>query len=188
MARIKSPEKRSAILDAAVQEIAAAGLSAPTAKIAERAGIATGTLFTYFATKEELLNALYLELKLEIYGRVNAKFPRKASLGQRARHLWATSLNWAIEFPEKRKVSLQLSISSVITPETRKQANAASEAVGETLKELEQGGAVRDLPEGFVSAVLSAMQEATMDFIGRQPKRREELIERTFAVIWRALK
>jgi AcrR family transcriptional regulator len=54
MARIKSPEKRNAILQAAVREIAELGLSASTAKIARRAGLATGTLFTYFANKEKL--------------------------------------------------------------------------------------------------------------------------------------
>ena len=58
MARVRSPEKRSAILRAAVHEIAEVGLGAPTAKIAGRAGVAAGTLFTYFANKEELLNEL----------------------------------------------------------------------------------------------------------------------------------
>ena len=52
MARPKDPEKHRAILDAAVEEIAETGLGAPTAKIAKRAGIAEGTLFTYFATKK----------------------------------------------------------------------------------------------------------------------------------------
>jgi AcrR family transcriptional regulator len=86
-ARIKSPEKRSAILQAAVREIAEVGLGAPTAKIARRAGLATGTLFTYFANKEKLLNELYLELKIEVYRRVNTNFPRKANLERRARKI-----------------------------------------------------------------------------------------------------
>jgi hypothetical protein len=32
------------------------------------------------------------------------------------------------------------------------------------------------------------MQEATMDFIAKQPKRGEELIERAFQLFWRALR
>jgi AcrR family transcriptional regulator len=67
MARVRSPEKRSAILQAAMHEIAEGGLGAPTAKIARRAGVAAGTLFLYFANKEELLNELYLEPKGEAY-------------------------------------------------------------------------------------------------------------------------
>src|SRR5580692_3285504 len=102
MARIKSPGKRAAILRAAAREIAQAGLGAPTAKIASRAGVAAGTLFTYFPTKEQLLNELYLELKGEAYARLNDKFPGNGSLEHRARHLWSSYLDWAIQFPEKR--------------------------------------------------------------------------------------
>jgi AcrR family transcriptional regulator len=45
----------------------ATGLAALTAKIAGRAGVATGTLFTYFANKKELVSELYFELKLAAY-------------------------------------------------------------------------------------------------------------------------
>src|SRR5260221_7703958 len=119
MARIKSPEKRNAILQAAVREIAEAGLGAPTAKIARRAGLAAGTLFTYFANKEKLLNELYLELKIEVYRRVDTNFPRKANLERRARHVWSSLLDWAIEFPGKRKGFAQLKGSDPITPGQR---------------------------------------------------------------------
>jgi AcrR family transcriptional regulator len=187
MARVRSPEKRSAILQAAVHEIAEAGLGAPTAKIARRAGIAAGTLFTYFANKEELLNELYLELKLEVYTRVNANFPHKAGLERRARHIWLNFLDWAIEFPEKRKVSVQLNVSDLITPETRKRTAAERGAVDATLSELGSCGALRGLPAGFAAATMAAMQEATMDFVAKQPKQRKELIELAFQVFWRAV-
>ena len=65
MARPKSQEKRNALLAAAIELIAEQGLSVPTSKIAHVAGVAEGTLFTYFETKERLLNDLYVELKLE---------------------------------------------------------------------------------------------------------------------------
>jgi AcrR family transcriptional regulator len=188
MARVRSPEKRSAILRAAVHEIAEVGLGAPTAKIARRAGVAAGTLFTYFANKEELLNELYLELKGEVYTRVDANFPHKGSLERRARHLWSSFLVWAIEFPEKRKVSVQLNVSDLITPETRRRTAAARGIIDGTLSELGTRGALRGLPVGFAAATMTAMQEATMEFIAKQPKRHEELMERAFQVFWRALR
>jgi hypothetical protein len=128
MARIKSPEKRSAILQAAVREIAEVGLGAPTAKIA--------------ANKEKLLNELYLELKIEVYRRVNTNFPGKANLERRARHVWSSSLDWAIEFPEKRKVSVQLNVSDLITPETRMREAAERGMIEVTLRELESRSAL----------------------------------------------
>jgi AcrR family transcriptional regulator len=188
MARVRSPEKRSAILHAAVHEIAEAGLGAPTAKIAQRAGVASGTLFTYFVNKEELLNELYLELKSEVYVSVNAGFPHKGSLERRAQHICLSFLDWAIEFPEKRKVSVLLHISDLITPDTRARIAVERATVDATLSELGSRVALRGLPQGFAAATMSAMQEATMDFIARQPKQRKQIIERAFQVFWRAVR
>lgn len=188
VARLRSPGKRSAILEAAVHEIAEAGLGAATAKIAKRAGIASGTLFTYFATKEELLNELYCELKLEVYARVNADFPHKASLERRARHVWSSFLKWAIECPEKRKVSVQLNVSDVVTEETRTRTAVQRATIDATLNELSSRSGLEGLPAGFAVAIMAAMQEATMDFVARHPKRRDELIERGFQVFWRAVR
>jgi len=66
MARPLSEDKRTAILEAAAEVVATLGVSAPTAKIAKGAGVAEGTLFTYFANKDELLNQLYLKLKTDL--------------------------------------------------------------------------------------------------------------------------
>jgi AcrR family transcriptional regulator len=188
MARVKSPEKRGAILEAAVREIAEVGLGASTASIAGRAGVATGTLFTYFATKEELLNELYLELKVEVYARINAGFPHKASLERRARHVWSSYLAWAIEFPEKRKVSAQLNVSDVITAETRKRTEVERSTIDGTLREVAKLGGLQEMPEAFASSLMAAMQEATMDFVAKQPRRRKEIVERAFKVFWRAVR
>lgn len=65
MSRPRSDEKRKALLEAATRIIVTQGLSAPTAGIAKEAGVANGSLFTYFETKSDLYNQLYLELKVE---------------------------------------------------------------------------------------------------------------------------
>ena len=169
-------------------EIAETGLGAPTAKIAKRAGIAGGTLFTYFASKELLLNELYIALKTEVYISVNTDFPHHAGLERRARHVWSSFLRWAVEFPEKRKVSVQLNVSDIINPEARRKAAEERGAIETTLNELGERGALRGLPPGFAAATMAAMQEATLEFIGKRPKQREELVERAFGVFWRAVR
>ena len=80
MARPKSDDKRSAILAAATRAIVQHGLGAPTALIAREAGVANGTLFTYFETKTELLNQLYVELKTEMATAALTGLPIKAEL------------------------------------------------------------------------------------------------------------
>jgi AcrR family transcriptional regulator len=63
----KSEDKRNAILDAATRLFAERGLTAaPTSEISKQAGVAEGTLLTYFKTKDDLVNALYRKVKLEL--------------------------------------------------------------------------------------------------------------------------
>ena len=53
-------EKREKILAAALNLFVEFGFhGTPTSKIAQKAGVANGTLFHYFATKEELVVALF---------------------------------------------------------------------------------------------------------------------------------
>ncbi|HHG0447272.1 TPA: TetR/AcrR family transcriptional regulator, partial [Citrobacter freundii] len=56
MARPKSEDKKLALLEAATTAFAQSGIAASTAVIARNAGVAEGTLFRYFATKDDLIN------------------------------------------------------------------------------------------------------------------------------------
>ena len=185
MARARSPEKRLALLHSAVREIARAGLGASTAKIAKGAGLAEGTLFTYFSSKEDLLNELYIELKSDSYGRIHAKFPLEADLRARARHVWTEYLRWAMEKPEERKVSLLLNLSTIISDTTRKRMNAQRGALTRTLDELGTCGAFDGLPSGFAAFAMTAMQEAVMEMAARKPRQKTKLVEQAFEAFWR---
>jgi len=78
LARPKSEDKRNAILDAATRLFAERGLTAaPTSEISKQAGVAEGTLFTYFETKDDLINALYREIKLELADAMMSDFPKE---------------------------------------------------------------------------------------------------------------
>lgn len=188
MARLRSPEKRRAILEATVIEIAEAGLGAPTAKIAARAGVAEGTLFTYFATKDELLNELYVELKSEIFDAINVEFPHRASAERRAWHVWSCSMAWSMEFPLKRKVSMQLTVSDVITAETRSHSAEKRGPLDTLFAELDGRESLRGLPSGFAASLMASTQEATADMIAKNPRQRRALVERGFALFWRAIR
>jgi AcrR family transcriptional regulator len=87
MARPLSDDKRTVILEAAAEVVAALGVSGPTAKIAKVAGVAEGTVFTYFATKDELLNQLYLEIKTDLRDAMMTGYPSGKSIARRSRHV-----------------------------------------------------------------------------------------------------
>jgi len=185
MARARSAEKREAILRSAAREIAKVGLGASTAKIAAGAGLAEGTLFTYFATKDDLFNELYVTLKTETYQRIHEGFPLKGSLLERTRHIWTAYLHWAMEKPEDREVSVLLNLCSQVTAETRKQLEAFHGPIQKTVDELGKLGAFASLPKGFAASAMMAMQEAVLETAAKHPRGKAQLIAQAFAAYWR---
>ena len=179
MARPLSEDKRTAILEAATEVVAMLGVSAPTAKIAKSAGVAEGTLFTYFANKDELLNRLYLELKMDLR---DAK-----SLIDRSRHFWDRYIGWGAAHPLKRRAMRQLAVSDRITEETKKLLGDAFGEVNDMMCEWAAGGAMRRQPPAFVSAIMSAIADATMDFIAREPAQAKRYTKAGFDAFWNAV-
>src|ERR1700726_1628390 len=99
MARPRSDDKRSAIIAAATRVIVTHGLSAPTAMIAREAGVSNGSLFTYFETKADLLNQLYVELKAEMAAAALDGLPAKGNTRKRMLSIWSHWLRWATSCP-----------------------------------------------------------------------------------------
>ena len=120
MARPLSEEKREAILDAAAELVATLGTGAPTAKIAQEAGLAEGTLFTYFATKDALLNELFLEIEAELAATMLEGYPAGEDARLRSRHLWDRFIDWSAQHPMKHKAMRQLKVSDRISDESKK--------------------------------------------------------------------
>jgi AcrR family transcriptional regulator len=106
-------------MEAATRVIVTEGLSAPTATIAQEAGVSNGSLFTYFETKADLFNQLYLELKTGMAAAALEGFPAEGDLRKRVFQVWSKWMDWATSNPEKRRALAQLSVSDEITLATR---------------------------------------------------------------------
>jgi TetR/AcrR family transcriptional regulator, repressor of fatR-cypB operon len=144
-------DKRDALLAAAIRLIARNGLhNTPTAAVAREAGVATGTLYLYFPSKETLLNALYLELLGEQRraSAADARSDDEAAADPRELlwHSWHGLARWHLDHPEATRVLQQLRGSGILTAETRA---AEERARAEGLAHFHQSiarGVLRDLP------------------------------------------
>ena len=186
MARPKSEDKRNAILDAATRVFAKRGLTAaPTSEISKQAGVAEGTLFTYFATKDDLINALYREIKLELGDAMMSGFPRKKSVRIRLRHVWDSYVNWGAANPEQRKVLAQLTVSEVLTKESRDAAGAPFVEFQTTIRDaIEQRVFRSDLPAELISKSLVALGEATIDLMMSNRSKAKQHRDSGFQMFW----
>ncbi|WP_109124409.1 TetR/AcrR family transcriptional regulator [Dyella sp. C11] len=187
MARPRSEDKRNAILDAATKVFAEQGTSAPTSRIAREAGVAEGTLFTYFESKDALLNELYLSLKSGLREMMLDGYPRQAAIQERAHHVWNAYVNWGAANPEGRKVMAQLTVSERVTQESRAAGSAPFGGVQDMLKDAMHKGVLRDLAPAFVGALLSAMADVTIGFVEREPARADKYRSAGFEAFWNAI-
>jgi|SRR5882724_6176054 len=187
MARPRSEDKRNAILEAATGVIALEGVSAPTAKIAKLAGVAEGTLFTYFNNKDELLNELYIQLKAELREVMATEALSTKSARSAAQHAWTRYVSWGVANPHKRKVLAQLGVSERITEHSKAGGMVGFTELNALLSRSVGSRILRQQPAAFVGALLGAIAETTMDFISREPSRAQQYSQAGFEAFWNAL-
>jgi AcrR family transcriptional regulator len=187
MARPLSEEKRAAILIAAAEAVAESGIGAPTSRIAALAGVAEGTLFTYFETKDVLLNQLYVELKLEVGVAMVAGYRLGRDLPDRWRRIWDQYIQWGADNVSKRRALSQLEVSDRIGETARYVGAQAAQDVVAELFEGRNIGLLGEQSADFIAGLFVAMAETTLDFIARQPDRRERFKRAGFKALWNLL-
>jgi hypothetical protein len=92
-----------------------------------------------------------------------AGYPSDKSLIDRSRHFWDRYIAWGSAHPLRQKAMSQLAVSDRITEECKELVGDAFGQVNDMLHECAAGGAMRNQPPSFVSAILSAIADTTMD-------------------------
>jgi AcrR family transcriptional regulator len=184
VARIKSQDKRNAILGAATKVFAERGLSAATSAISAAAGIAEGTLFTYFTTKDELVNALYREIKLELADAMMSAFPRKKSVRSRLQHIWNQYIEWGLKNPMQQGVLRQVLVWNGLTQESKKAGSAPFLEIESMIEEAERQRIVQDLPRPFIEMTLVALADTVMELVRQDAKRAGIYCAAGFEMLW----
>jgi AcrR family transcriptional regulator len=187
MARPKSEEKRDAIMVASIRIIAEQGLSAPTAMIAKEAGVSNGALFTYFETKADLLNQLYIELKTEMAAATTTGLPTDADMRAQLLHLWNAWVRWSISYPLKRRALAQLGVSHDVTAESHEAVSQLYTEVANLLDRSRANGPMRHVPLMFVASLVIGVVDATVGYMTRDPANADNHAAAGFEALLRIL-
>jgi AcrR family transcriptional regulator len=186
LARPRSGDKQKAILDAALRLCAERGIGgAPTSAISKAAGVAEGSLFTYFKTKDDLLNELYVTLRRQFSERLT-EYPHGTDPRTRLRYIWDRYLDLGSERPDQLKVLAQLRASGKLFRENE----PANFALAELLKattEAVAGSVLANLPPEYLVLMVRAQAEITVEFINAHPESAAVCRELGFHMLWNGL-
>jgi len=102
--------KKQQLLDSALTLFVNQGIDATsTASIAKHAGVANGTLFHHFPSKEGLVLALYKNIKQDFALQIKPFQLEASKLKQQAKQVWDQAIEWAVINAEKQQFCLQVS-------------------------------------------------------------------------------
>lgn len=187
MARPKSEDKRLALLDATTRAIAEFGLGAATSLIAREAGVAEGTLFRYFATKDVLFNEVYHHHK-QILGTVLMRtYDHGLSVKERSREIWNNYIDWGLVNVDARKAMRQLAVSGKITKETLQKVMDEFPELRQLSNESIKNEYLTCGETPFADAIFFSLAETTMEFAAREQDRKKDYIAAGFDVMWRGM-
>ena len=94
-------DRREQILAAALECFVSKGFHGTAVpEVARKAGLATGTMYHYFPSKQALVNALFRKWKEAVAARVFLKFPAAAPVREQFRAMWGEMADFALTHPE----------------------------------------------------------------------------------------
>lgn len=190
--KLTPTDKKTALLDSALTLFVKQGFHATsTASIAKSAGVATGTLFHHFPSKEAILNELFITIKQSFANAILQTSQLSGEIEQDANTLWQNAIDWAIANPLKQTFFLQFSFSVEVDPVIRQQA--MNEVLRFIVELIEQGlkqNLIADFPVPLLLENCHGQYLAAIRFFTDNPHLGQDLKYRqaSFQLFWRAMK
>ena len=180
--------KKELIINAALNLFVENGFhGTATSKIAQEAGVANGTLFQYFKTKDELVIALYIHIKNELAEYITKNTNDKADLKEELKSQILSSLYWALDNTTKFRFIQQFHTSPYITQIEQeilqKQAEPHLTLIAKGIKQ----AVLKPLPTDLIYTLMSNHVFGLYQYITSKKltkAKQHETIQTTFDMLW----
>jgi AcrR family transcriptional regulator len=156
-------EKQKQLLEAAIDLFAKEGFwNTPTSRIARHAGVANGTLFNYFESKDVLIDAVYTQLKQEWVGYLMDGFPHDGTFKARVEHVWFRFIDWGVRYPVRYSLMMQLKLSNLVSAEAQQKQEQELAFLYEMAQQAIQNGEVVDVSAEYLGRIFYAQLDAAV--------------------------
>lgn len=149
-------EKRAAIIQATIDLVSENGFhGSPVAMVAERAGVAAGTIYRYFESKDVLIEATYRDIEDRLLKKVLEKYPEQGAVSEKYAHLARVLVTQWISSPVEFRFLEQFHNSPYGVAHRREKLLGGNRDIcGDLLKEALEKKLVKDLPLSMLFALV----------------------------------
>jgi AcrR family transcriptional regulator len=187
MIRSLDPHKRASFLEAALQLFVARGVqNTSTAAIAQQAGAAAGTLFLYFPTKQELIDALALHIARQQSEHIYALLQPDLSARQTFAAIWRGSLEWFLQHPDAYRYIQQVRDSGMLSRRVVEESNQSFAYYYAAIQKGLAEGCLKPYPLELIGGMLYQAIVGVMNLLNAQadPAEQDGLIRMGFDIFW----
>lgn len=185
-------DKREAVMRAALELVAEHGFhGSPIAAIAERAGVAAGTIYRYFENKDVLIRETYVCLEGQILAAVMAEYPERRPIRERFLHIWHRVASYFLASPLEFRFIEQFHNSpfGVACRRDRILGKKDKDPITELFEEGQKQQIVKELPLPVLCALtFGPLVDLSRDHILQFIVLDAALIARTGEACWDAVK
>lgn len=185
-------EKKDEIICAALELIAEHGFhGAPMAMVAEKAGVAAGTIYRYFESKDVLIHEIYSSLENQLLLAAMENYPENRPIRERFLHIMQRVVNYFKSYPMKFRFLEQFHNSPYGVDHRREKIFGKNDK--DLITRLFQEGieqqVIKDLPMPILLALafgplINVCRDHSLQFI----KLDDKLLTVTVEAIWDSLK
>ena len=185
-----SVDKKEQIIIAAMKLLVEKGVQAtPMSAIARAAGTGMGTIYNYFATKEDLINAIYLYVKQSEIALVMKSMDPGSSLKAQFMSFYTAFIHFYLKYPESFAFIDQMQNSPVIQAGTKEAGRAAFLPVVELIQRGQKDGIIKQMElEAILFFLAGTVTTYVRWSIGASKQHQKKQLELHLRMVWDAIK
>lgn len=160
-----------------------------TTSITKHAGVGTGTLFLYYKSKDDLINAIYAGVKQEMVEEIHQVYNTDLGFEQNFKSIWMVLIGWGVRNPKKFRFLNEIQNSPIITKVTQEQVTASFAFFADMIEQAQQDELIREESYEFLSVLIGGQFSATINYlINITEGDRQRMIELSYDILWNGLK
>ena len=181
-------DKQEKILEAALKLFVEYGFhGTPTSKIAQEAGVANGTLFHYYKTKDDLIIAIYVHIKRQLSACVDFTDTSIADPKERYRKNYLNALNWSLDHVSAFRFLQQFMTSPYLMLLAPEDVQKESKAVHDSFRQGIKDKILKPMPVELLNSLLTSHLNGVGQYIlyaNLSAAQKKKVMNDSFEMLW----